>query len=126
MTAVATDPLAFIYDPDVPLAMREALFDGLRSLPASVAIAHAVATEQQIRPWLALELALTVERGQQALLRYTACIPGVSLSAAVLPQDQRLNLEKTLRESQEAARRTEEWAAEAEASGNDVHVVSGK
>jgi len=126
MDAHAGDPLGFVYEPSMPLALREALLDCMRGLPATLAIAHAVGTKQRLTPWLSLELASILERGQRALLRYVACLPGAAVSEAVLPKEERLDELELARQHDAALLRTEEWATLAEASGREVYVAGSK
>ena len=118
----AHDPVAIVYESALPLALRESLLDCMRGLPAGLAIARAVATNRgRLEPWLARELASTVERGQKGYLRYVAALEGAAVSEAILPASERLDMGRLERERQSTARQIEEWAADAEASGQEVY-----
>jgi hypothetical protein len=121
--ALEHDAIALLYEAGMPLALREAMLEAMRGLPATLAIAHAVSKRQRIPPARSLELASIVENGQRAYVRYVACLPGAFIADAHLPPSERIDIAELNHDFYESARKTEEWASRAEASGAAAYEV---
>jgi hypothetical protein len=94
-------PLAVFYDPLVPVEVAEAIFSGLTSQIAMVAV-HAAAERGSVKRWLTQALLERWVQGRKRFLAFVGAIPGVTIAERILPAAERLDLTR-VRETHEAA-----------------------
>jgi hypothetical protein len=110
----------YFYSPDVPSVVLRAIFEGLRSGVASLAIAHAILASRRPSPWLALKLAETYKGGLYEYLRLVASIPGIVVADRVVPVRDRFDLNKVGEDHTAALRAMDELVDHAFSQGGTL------
>jgi hypothetical protein len=117
------DPMAFVHDHSIPLAVREAMLEYTSTLPVLFAFGRAMSLRKPLKPWLAQALAETFARGQRAYLGLIAAMPGTAVPEGLLPRAERLDIALIEREHAEYERRYQAALEDARAPQQGVHPV---
>ncbi|MGH7603941.1 MAG: hypothetical protein ACRENK_08070 [Gemmatimonadaceae bacterium] len=99
--------LHILYESSVPSKVQQALFDGLRSVVASLALAHAVVRRfkgVELERWLAQRLVEIYQEGLFEYLRLLASMPGIIVSPRIVPPAKRFNVQQLCAEHERALR----------------------
>jgi hypothetical protein len=100
-------------NPDLPPEVANAIFHSLRAGFCMTAMAHAIAEEQAVEPWLSRALTERLVESIREHLRLLASLPGVSVATSIVPLAARLDLvaiEARHQRARRTARRTYEQA----------------
>jgi hypothetical protein len=123
--AASYQPLAFVYDPQIPSSLRRLLLDVTEGNLALMCVLYCVTANRSPEPWLSLALVEVFVRGQKQLLRFIAALPGTSIGQDIVPASERVDLEAMERERVQADAMVSEWERRAIASGQDAYFPFG-
>ncbi len=87
------DLFDLVNDPQIPAEAHALILPAGRSITAMFAIVYAIDRGTPLEPWCAHALCELFADGQRQLLRLIASTPGTSVSPAILPEAERLDLE---------------------------------
>ena len=90
--AQAEDPLAFVYNPEIPLTVIEAMLGTFTAQAAMFGLLHALFPGSKVRPQLAKYLAETYRDGMRGYLRVLASIPQASVPPSIVPLEDRYDI----------------------------------